>query len=83
MIKITPQTYIDMNKEMEEEGTMLRISVPTQEQIDKWQEDSKKAKWIEPPVPKDMVAEMWEEIGIYTNEEREEYKNKTHIDRLK
>ena len=34
-IKITPQTYIDMNKEFEEEGTMVRIEVPTQEAIDK------------------------------------------------
>ena len=33
-IKITPQTYIDMNKEFEEEGTPIRIIVPTQEQID-------------------------------------------------
>ena len=31
--KITPQTYIDMNKEFEEEGTPFRIIVPTQEQI--------------------------------------------------
>ena len=33
-IEITPQTYIDMNKEFEEEGTPIRIIVPTQEQID-------------------------------------------------
>lgn len=59
--KITPQTYEDMNKEFEEEGTMLRITVPTQEEIDKWKEDSKKVGWIEPPQGKDMVAEMWEE----------------------
>ena len=73
-IKITPQTYIDMNKEFVEEGTMLRITVPTQEEIDKWQEDSKKADWIEPPAGKDMVAEMWEKLGIYTMEEREQYR---------
>tara|TARA_R100001443_G_scaffold89045_1_gene95483 strand:- start:16912 stop:17163 length:252 start_codon:yes stop_codon:yes gene_type:complete len=83
MIKITPQTYIDMNKELEEDGTMLRITVPTQEQIDKWQEESRKAPHIETPPQKDMVAEMWEKIGIYTSEEREEYKNKTHFDRRK
>lgn len=35
-IKITPQTYIDMNKKFEEEGLSLRIEIPTQEQIDKW-----------------------------------------------
>ena len=34
--KITPQTYIDMNKEFEEEGTAFRITVPTQEEIDEW-----------------------------------------------
>ena len=36
--KITPQTYIDMNKEFEEEGTPFRITVPTQEEIDEWME---------------------------------------------
>ena len=83
MIEITPQTYIDMNEEFEEEGTMLRIEVPTQEAIDKWK------KWKDPDIhkrtvePRDMVQGMWEEIGIYTDEEREEYKNKTHIDRQK
>ena len=35
-IKITPETYEEMNKEFEKEGTPLRIEVPTQEQIDKW-----------------------------------------------
>ncbi len=34
--KITPQTYIDMNKEFEEEGTPFTIAVPTQEEIDNW-----------------------------------------------
>tara|TARA_B100000614_G_C14317879_1_gene399072 strand:- start:356 stop:601 length:246 start_codon:yes stop_codon:yes gene_type:complete len=73
-IKITPQTYIDMNKEFVEEGTMVRLVVPTQEAIDKWLEDSKKVDWIEPPAGKDMVAEMWEKLGIYTIEEREQYR---------
>lgn len=82
-MKITPQTYIDMNKELEEDNTMLRISVPTQEQIDKWQEESKNTLYIEMPPQVDMVAEMWEKIGIYTTEEREAYKNKHHIDRQK
>ena len=61
--KITPQTYIDMNKEFEEEGTMVRIEVPTQEQIDKWKQ------WKVPdmhernaPTP-DMVQDMWDAIG--------------------
>tara|TARA_R100001509_G_C4839331_1_gene206035 strand:- start:170 stop:418 length:249 start_codon:yes stop_codon:yes gene_type:complete len=73
-IKITPQTYIDMNKEFEKEGTMLRIVVPTQKAIDKWLEDSKKVDWIEPPTEKDMVAEMWEKLGVYTLEQREQYR---------
>ena len=37
--KITPETYEKMNKEFEEEGTAFRIIVPTQEQIDEWQND--------------------------------------------
>ena len=61
--KITPQTYIDMNKEFEEEGTMLRIEVPTQEAIDKWK------KWKDPDMhkrtvePRDMIQDMWDAIG--------------------
>ena len=38
--KITPETYEEMNREFEEEGLAFRINVPTQEQIDKWIEDS-------------------------------------------
>ena len=37
MIKITPETYEEMNKSFEEEDLPFRIEVPTQEQIDKWQ----------------------------------------------
>ena len=33
-MKITPQDFIDMNEEFEREGTPIRITVPTQEQID-------------------------------------------------
>ena len=36
VIKITPETYEEMNKEFEEEGLAFRISVPTQAQIDEW-----------------------------------------------
>jgi len=36
VIKITPQTYIDMNEEFERNGDRVRIEVPTQEAIDKW-----------------------------------------------
>ena len=38
--KITPETYEKMNKEFEEEGLTFRINVPTQEQIDKWIQES-------------------------------------------
>jgi len=37
MIKITPETYEEMNKDFEKEDLPFRIEVPTQEQIDKWQ----------------------------------------------
>lgn len=33
--KITPEIYKKMNEEFEEEGMAFRITVPTQEQIDK------------------------------------------------
>lgn len=58
-IKITPQTYIDMNKEFVEEGIPFRISVPTQEAIDK----HRSATPVHQPVRHtvDMVAEMWAE----------------------
>ena len=55
-IKITPQTYIDMNKEFIEDDIPFRISIPTQEAIDKWQNAT--------PIPQpvrhtvDMVADM-------------------------
>jgi hypothetical protein len=55
-IKITPQTYIDMNEEFIRDDTPFRIAVPTQEVIDKWQNAT--------PIPQpvrhnvDMVADM-------------------------
>ncbi len=36
--KITPETYEKMNKEFEEEGLAFRIIVPTQKEIDDWQQ---------------------------------------------
>lgn len=36
--KITPETYEKMNEEFEEEGLAFRIIVPTQEEIDEWQQ---------------------------------------------
>ena len=38
--KITPETYEKMNKEFEEDGLAFRINIPTQEEIDAWQEGS-------------------------------------------
>ncbi len=38
--KITPETYEKMNEEFIEEGLAFRIKVPTQEEIDAWQESS-------------------------------------------
>ena len=58
-IKITPETYQKMEDEFREEGLAFSITIPTQEEIDRWQ--------AEIPVPTpvvhnhDMVAEMWEE----------------------
>ena len=73
-MKITPKTYIDMNKEFEENGDAVRIVVPTQEGIDKWREWSKNYQWNETPKGVDMVAEMWAKLGVYTLEEREKYR---------
>jgi hypothetical protein len=36
--KITPETYEKMNEEFEEDGLAFRIIVPTQEEIDEWQQ---------------------------------------------
>ena len=36
--RITPETYEKMNKEFEEENLAFRIIVPTQEEIDDWQQ---------------------------------------------
>ena len=57
-MKITPEIFEEMNRELEEEGTMVRFKVPTQESIDKW------LVWKCPNMhertiePVDMVAEM-------------------------
>ena len=36
--RITPETYEKMNKEFEEENLAFRIIVPTQKEIDDWQQ---------------------------------------------
>jgi len=66
VIEITPQTYIDMNKEFEEEDIPFRIAVPTQEAIDKWQTQSAPPYMTPPAV--DMVQEMWDKIGGRPND---------------
>ena len=61
--KITPETYEKMNEEFVEEGTMVRLSIPTKEGLEKWK------NWIDPDMhkrtvpPTDMVADMWEKQG--------------------
>ena len=57
--KITPQTYIDMNKEFIEDDIPFRIAIPTQEEIDR----HRSATPIPQPVRHtvDMVADMWAE----------------------
>jgi len=65
-MKITPQTYIDTNKEFEEEGTPLRITIPTQEQIDKHRANLS-PPWPDPPKV-DMVQQMWDAIGGRPND---------------
>ena len=67
-IKLTPQTYIDMNEEFEENGDRVRINVPTQEAIDKWQEWSRNQPYIEMPPSRDLVQEMWDAIGGRPND---------------
>jgi len=59
-IKITPQTYIDMNEEFERNGDRVRVEVPTQEAINKWlnYEEDIHSRTVEPV---DMVAQMWEQ----------------------
>lgn len=56
--KITPETYEKMNEEFIEEGTMVRIDIPTQEQIDKHLNSTEDthSRTVE---PKDMVAQLW------------------------
>ena len=61
-IKITPQTYIDMNEEFVRDGTAVRLTIPTQEAIDKWL-DYKGDIHTRNVEPVDMVQEMWDKIG--------------------
>jgi len=67
MVKITPETYIDMNKEFEEDGTPFRISIPTQEQIDEHRSQPSPPYHAPPAI--DMVAEMWKKHRAKEQEE--------------
>lgn len=58
--KITPETYEKMNEEFIEEGTMVRIQVPTQEQINNHLSNTEDIH-SRTVVPTDMVAEKWVE----------------------
>jgi hypothetical protein len=70
--KITPETFEKINQELIEEDNQVRIEIPTQEQIDKWR------SWVDDnpmkPIIRDQVAESWEKLGIYTMEQREQYR---------
>ena len=65
-LNITPQTYIDMNKEFVEEGYPFEIAVPTQEKIDEWLNTP--VVHHDPPPQVDMVQEMWDKVGGRPNE---------------
>ena len=66
--KITPQTYIDMNKEFIEDDIPFRIVIPTQEAIDKWQNATPVHQPVRHTV--DMVAEMWAEYNRIEEERK-------------
>ncbi len=39
-VYITPETYEKMQEEFIKDGLAFRITIPTQEEIDQWREDS-------------------------------------------
>ena len=63
--EITPEIYEEMNREFEEDGTMVRINIPSQEQIDKWL-DHKEDIHTKTVEPVDMVAELWKKHNEQT-----------------
>ena len=65
-LNITPQTYIDMNKEFVKDGIPFEIAVPTQEKIDEWL--NQPAPPYQTPPQIDMVQEMWDKVGGRPNE---------------
>ena len=67
-VEITPQTYIDMNEEFIKDDIPFEIAVPTQEEIDKWQNAT---PVHQPPVHNvDMVADMWAEYDRIEEERK-------------
>tara|TARA_B100001059_G_scaffold161150_1_gene160697 strand:+ start:842 stop:1075 length:234 start_codon:yes stop_codon:yes gene_type:complete len=71
-MKITPETYEKMNEEFIKDNTPFRIVVPTQEAIDKWQAQPAPSYSVPPQV--DMVSKQWEKLGVFSIEEREQYR---------
>ena len=71
-MKITPETYEKMNKEFIKDNTPFIIVVPTQEAIDKWQAQPAPPYSIPPQI--DMVSKQWEKLGVFSIEEREQYR---------
>ena len=61
--KITPETYEKMNEEFVEEGTMVRIKVPSDEELEKWKNwkcPDMHERTVKPP---DLVQDLWDKIG--------------------
>ncbi len=56
-MKITPETFQEMNEEFIQDGTPFRIADTTQEKLDEWQ--SQPSPPYQTPEPVDMVADMW------------------------
>lgn len=71
-MKITPETYEKMNEEFIKDNTPFIIVVPTQEAIDKWQAEP--VQHFNTPPQVDLVAEQWAKLGVYSIEEREQYR---------
>ena len=72
-MKITPDDYIKMNEEFERDGTPIRLTIPTQEQIDKFFQDMENPV----PVPEENVEAEGEEEGEDEMEEQAEVSEAT------
>lgn len=58
--KITPETYEKMNEEFIEEDLQFRITIPTQERIDKWRSEQ---IYLDSSPEPDLVAEIWKKYN--------------------